>query len=111
MMKFAEVFPHEQIVSSLIRQLTWTFYNYNLSEYILVNCYRFYNKKLIIVASLKSLKITLPSPKTLEQFNKVFHQITRRRQNLYKENQQLASLRDWLLPMLMNGQVTVKQAI
>ena len=25
-----------------------------------------------------------------------------------KENQQLASLRDWLLPMLMNGQVTVK---
>jgi len=27
--------------------------------------------------------------------------------NLSKENQQLASLRDWLLPMLMNGQVTV----
>ena len=25
-----------------------------------------------------------------------------------KENQQLASLRDWLLPMLMNGQVTFK---
>lgn len=26
------------------------------------------------------------------------------------ENQQLASLRDWLLPMLMNGQVRVKEA-
>jgi len=25
------------------------------------------------------------------------------------ENQQLSSLRDWLLPMLMNGQVTVSQ--
>ena len=24
-----------------------------------------------------------------------------------KQNQELASLRDWLLPMLMNGQVTV----
>jgi hypothetical protein len=24
-----------------------------------------------------------------------------------KENQQLAQLRDWLLPLLMNGQVTV----
>ena len=24
-----------------------------------------------------------------------------------KENQELASLRDWLLPMLMNGQVSV----
>lgn len=27
-----------------------------------------------------------------------------------KENQHLASLRDWLLPMLMNGQVTVAEA-
>lgn len=26
------------------------------------------------------------------------------------QNQQLASLRDWLLPMLMNGQVSVRQA-
>jgi type I restriction enzyme S subunit len=27
-----------------------------------------------------------------------------------KQNQELASLRDWLLPMLMNGQVTVGDA-
>ena len=27
--------------------------------------------------------------------------------NNLKENQELASLRDWLLPMLMNGQVSV----
>ena len=27
--------------------------------------------------------------------------------NNTKENQQLAQLRDWLLPLLMNGQVTV----
>jgi len=27
-----------------------------------------------------------------------------------KENQKLAELRDWLLPMLMNGQVTVGEA-
>ena len=25
-----------------------------------------------------------------------------------KENQELASLRDWLLPMLMNGQVKIQ---
>ncbi len=30
--------------------------------------------------------------------------------NNAKQNQQLASLRDWLLPMLMNGQVTVGEA-
>jgi type I restriction enzyme S subunit len=27
--------------------------------------------------------------------------------NIDKQNQQLTELRDWLLPMLMNGQVTV----
>lgn len=27
---------------------------------------------------------------------------------LYKENRELTKLRDWLLPMLMNGQVTVE---
>jgi len=26
----------------------------------------------------------------------------------YRENKQLTSLRDWLLPMLMNGQATVR---
>jgi len=31
------------------------------------------------------------------------------RQNLLEfENEELIKLRDWLLPMLMNGQVTVK---
>ena len=28
--------------------------------------------------------------------------------SLNNENQELAALRDWLLPMLMNGQVTVQ---
>ena len=31
----------------------------------------------------------------------------RKREQNQIENQQLASLRDWLLPMLMNGQVSV----
>lgn len=28
----------------------------------------------------------------------------------HQQNQELAALRDWLLPMLMNGQVTVSQS-
>lgn len=32
----------------------------------------------------------------------------KKRQENLKQNQELASLRDWLLPMLMNGQVTVE---
>ena len=33
-----------------------------------------------------------------------------KRKSLYKENRELTRLRDWLLPMLMNGQVTVVDA-
>jgi type I restriction enzyme, R subunit len=33
------------------------------------------------------------------------------KQIVLAENQQLASLRDWLLPMLMNGQVTVGSSV
>lgn len=38
---------------------------------------------------------------------KIVLPIRRKREKLQVENQKLASLRDWLLPMLMNGQVTV----
>jgi type I restriction enzyme S subunit len=31
----------------------------------------------------------------------------KKQNKLEEENQELASLRDWLLPMLMNGQVSV----
>lgn len=31
-----------------------------------------------------------------------------KKQNLLQENDVLGSLRDWLLPLLMNGQVTVE---
>ena len=50
--------------------------------------------------------ITLLDPKNdsmLEMFNLVLDRI----EHLQKENQDLASLRDFILPMLMNGQVKV----
>ncbi|GAB5538324.1 MAG: hypothetical protein Salg2KO_04270 [Salibacteraceae bacterium] len=60
--------------------------------------------------NVKSLPILIPSKKVNESFDltigssvdKIFHNS--------KENQKLAELRDWLLPMLMNGQVRVKGA-
>ncbi len=53
--------------------------------------------------------IHIPMPKDSNDyfygiFNKVFEKID----VTYRENQKLTELRDWLLPMLMNGQVTVK---
>ncbi|CAL2105660.1 type I restriction enzyme, S subunit [Tenacibaculum sp. 190524A02b] len=59
------------------------------------------------VRGIKELLVVRP-PKDLEE---KFEQITlpqrRKRELNQKENQKLAELRDWLLPMLMNGQVTV----
>lgn len=56
---------------------------------------------------IKELYFVIPEDKLIAKFYKIsnshFEMILR---NL-KENQELASLRDWLLPMLMNGQVSV----
>lgn len=43
----------------------------------------------------------------MEKFNKMLSANYSRILINQKENQELASLRDWLLPMLMNGQVKV----
>ncbi|MFM6623527.1 MAG: restriction endonuclease subunit S [Dolichospermum sp.] len=57
---------------------------------------------------LKQSKILLPNSIISWKFEKIaaksYEMI---RQNIF-QNQQLTQLRDWLLPMLMNGQITVK---
>lgn len=52
----------------------------------------------------------IPSNNLLKMFDKFYLPIANRIYMTNKQNQQLAELRDWLLPMLMNGQVTVKEA-
>lgn len=54
---------------------------------------------------LNNLSLAFPSSDILKLFDEVLQPIFKKRDNLLKENQQLASLRDWLMPMLMNGQV------
>jgi len=56
---------------------------------------------------LKTVKITLPQSDVIGQFSNTVEPIFRRQDLLEQENQYLTQLRDWLLPMLMNGQVTV----
>lgn len=46
----------------------------------------------------------------LNAFGKKVYPIIQKMESNKKENQQLAALRDWLLPMLMNGQVRVESA-
>ena len=60
--------------------------------------------------TLKSMIVILPNKNLVSKFNNVILPIFEKLNNNLKENQQLTSLRDWLLPMLMNGQVSVAQA-
>lgn len=59
------------------------------------------------VKGIKQLKFLIPSTKIENEFEKTSYSLRRKRELNLLENQQLASLRDWLLPMLMNGQVKV----
>lgn len=63
--------------------------------------------KEISSGTLKTVKIVLPNVKLSEAFANHVQPIFFRQELVEKENEQLTQLRDWLLPMLMNGQVTV----
>jgi type I restriction enzyme S subunit len=63
--------------------------------------------KEVSAAVLKTVKIPLPDSKVVDQFSNSMEPIFKRQDLLEQENQHLTQLRDWLLPMLMNGQVTV----
>jgi type I restriction enzyme S subunit len=56
---------------------------------------------------LKTVKVCLPASEVIERFSYTVTPIFKRQDLLEQENQHLTQLRDWLLPMLMNGQVTV----
>jgi type I restriction enzyme S subunit len=56
---------------------------------------------------LFSLKVVKPTKNILIQFNEILNPVFEKQNKIELENIQLAELRDWLLPMLMNGQVKV----
>ena len=56
---------------------------------------------------IKDRKIYLPSTDELATFNSQVSQILVKISMNTRENQNLADLRDWLLPMLMNGQAVI----
>ncbi|MBU1406315.1 MAG: hypothetical protein KKE83_07960 [Proteobacteria bacterium] len=56
---------------------------------------------------LKTVKVCLPASDVVERFTNTVDSIFKRLNVLEQENQHLTQLRDWLLPMLKNGQVTV----
>lgn len=64
--------------------------------------------KNVSQTTLKAIKIVLPPEPIVEKFNRQIMPMIELLQCSLKENNQLKSLRDFLLPMLMNGQVALK---
>lgn len=59
---------------------------------------------------LNQSRIAIPPKDLVQELDVILKPILDKKVLLDQENQKLAALRDWLLPMLMNGQVTVEDA-
>lgn len=67
-------------------------------------------KNLLFDDFVTAYLVAKPTDALLKEFNNKVSLFEKKRQENLKQNQELAQLRDWLLPMLMNGQVTVGDA-
>jgi type I restriction enzyme S subunit len=64
-------------------------------------------KNLLFESFVTNHQVVIPDSKIMAQFYNKAKPIHAQIQTNLKQNQKLSELRDWLLPMLMNGQVTV----
>ena len=88
-----------------------TFYYYELLNYLqhfkMMADKRKTTMGHITQEHLKQSRICIPPNELIKILDKHLSPILDKHLKLEEENQQLAQLRDWLLPMLMNGQVKV----
>ena len=59
-------------------------------------------------SAMANMKLIIPDDRTLKMFYEVARPLLEKIDKNRQESQNLAHLRDWLLPMLMNGQVSVE---
>jgi type I restriction enzyme S subunit len=57
---------------------------------------------------MKQYLLPIPKEDITQKFNDILKPLISQMENNTYQNQQLTQLRDWLLPMLMNGQITIK---
>lgn len=65
--------------------------------------------KEVSAATLHSIQLIFPKHELVEKYTERSKKIFKIQDNLEKQNHQLTQLRDFLLPMLMNGQVSVAE--
>ena len=62
----------------------------------------------LIFSGIEKYLTVIPNDKILKKFAKMMLNIEKRKSVTIKENEELSRLRNWLLPMLTNGQVSFK---
>jgi len=67
-------------------------------------------RKRVNYTALESYEMPIPDEVLLKKFEGIIDPFFKKMTENTKENQELTKLRDWLLPMLMNGQVTVNDS-
>ena len=63
----------------------------------------------LVFDGVERYKIVIPDDKTLLKFADIMENIEKQKSKMLKENQELCSLREFLLPLLMNGQVGFRE--
>ena len=63
----------------------------------------------LIFSGIENYITEIPEARILKKFAKMMLDIEKKKSVIIKENQELASLRGWLLPILMNRQLTFKE--
>lgn len=80
------------------------------SQYFKQLCSNYNNGSVqtnLSVDVIKRFPCIIPSSDILQKFDNYASQIDNKLLNIFEENEQLLSLRSWLLPILMNGQATI----
>ncbi|MEB2774984.1 restriction endonuclease subunit S [Algoriphagus sp. D3-2-R+10] len=67
-------------------------------------------RKRVDAKELAKFRLPVPPDNLLKKYGDLIDPYFQKMTSNANQNQELASLRDWLLPMLMNGQVTVPDA-
>ena len=63
----------------------------------------------IRINTIENMEMLVPNQEVIELFSSKIKNILYKHNMNFSENQELASLRDFLLPLLMNGQVGFKE--
>lgn len=61
----------------------------------------------IRISTLENMKVVVPPGSILDKFNKTISPILDLKYQKEMENQKLAETRDYILPLLMNGQIRI----